>query len=44
MHTEWVDKQLSKLGEVASINLKLLLNQYDNLCDAIFEYDEKIEG
>ncbi len=43
MHIEWIDKQLSKLGEVASINLKLLMNQYDNLCDAIFEYDEKIE-
>ena len=43
MHKNWLDRNLEKLSDVAKLNIKLLLNQYEELCDAITDYDSKIE-
>ena len=43
MHLDWLDKKLKTLGASASNNIKLLLNQYDDLSQTIDQYNDEIE-
>ena len=43
MHLDWLDKKLKTLGSSAANNIQLLLNQYDQMCKNIDQYDDEIK-
>ena len=43
MHLDWLDKKLKTLGSSAVNNIQLLLNQYDQMCKSIDQYDDEIK-